>query len=125
MTSERPKLALRTLNPQVSSSRSRKARLSSPPSPPKSAELEAQRAGLAAHLLAQHLLEQRRIGRRAVDAGDAELGDRLEELPGIADPERHDGGPARLDDHVVGDAAGPQLIVEAVHDADGPAARRR
>src|SRR5262249_19952546 len=80
------------------------------------AEREAERTGLSAHLLAQYLLEESWIRWGAVDARDAELDDRLQQLPGVPDAEWHGGRPARLDDHVVGDAAGPQLVVEAMHD---------
>src|SRR5262249_41115670 len=71
-------------------------------------QLESQRPGLPAHLIAQHLLEECRVRRRAVDAGDPELVDRLEQLARIADAEWHRSGPARFDDQVVGDATGPQ-----------------
>ncbi len=58
-----------------------------------------------------------------MDARHPELRDRLEELPRLADAEGHDRRAARFDDHVVGDAAGPELVVQAVDDAEpGPRA---
>ena len=55
-------------------------------------------------------------GERAEERGDAEPRDQLEQPPRLADTDRHDRRPARLDRHVVGDAAGVERVVQAVRD---------
>ena len=60
-------------------------------------------------------------GERAEDRGDAEARDQVEQPPRLADADRHDRRAARLDRHVVGDAAGVERVVEAVRDGVGGA----
>ena len=52
----------------------------------------------------------------AEDGGDAELWDQLEQPPRLAGSHRHDRRAARLEGHVVGDAARVERVVEAVGD---------
>ena len=60
--------------------------------------------------------EVRGEGERAEDGGDAELRDQLEQAPRLARPHGHDRRAARLEGHVVGDAARVERVVEAVGD---------
>jgi hypothetical protein len=67
------------------------------------------------------------VGRereRAEDRRDPEPRDQLEQPARLAGADRHDGGAARLQRHVVGDAAGIERVVEAVgHHVGGQDAR--
>jgi hypothetical protein len=56
------------------------------------------------------------VGERAEQRVDAELGHELEQPRRLADADRHDGRPARLERHVVSDPAGVERVVEAVRD---------
>ena len=56
---------------------------------------------------------------RAEDRGDSEPRDQLEQPSRLARADRHHGRPARLERHVVGDAAGVERVVEAVGDHVG------
>ena len=60
--------------------------------------------------------EVRGEGERAEDRRDAELRDQLEQPPRLAGAHRHDRRTARLERHVVGDAARVERVVEAVGD---------
>ena len=53
-------------------------------------------------------------GERAEDRGDAEPRDQLEQPARLAGADGHHGRAARLERHVVGDAAGVERVVEAV-----------
>ena len=76
--------------------------------------------------LGDHPLQHRRIGGRAGDGGDPQLPDGADQQLGVADPEGHDGGARRLQRRMVGVAAHPQPIVEAMDDAmAGPEPARR
>ena len=55
-------------------------------------------------------------GEGAEDGVDAELRDQLEQAPRLARPHGHHRGAARLEGHVVGDAARVERVVEAVGD---------
>src|SRR5262249_14837274 len=90
-----PEIGVADLEPPGRLRRCAEARVVEPRLAAEEAEPEAERARLAPHLLAQHLLEERGIGRRAMDPGDAKLGDGLEQLPGAAYAEGHGRRPAR------------------------------
>ncbi len=82
------------------------------------AEAEAQVARLqAGEVLGNHALQHGRVGRRAGDGGDAELADGVDEQPRFPHAERHHGGAGGLQRGVVGEAADPQAVVEAVDHA--------
>ncbi len=96
--------------------RSRSAGSSSPASPPNSPSFNPRSRGFeAGKLLGEHPLEHRRIGRRAGDGGDADLADGADQKLGVADAERNDRRAGALQRQVVGHAAHPHLVVEAVH----------
>ena len=71
----------------------------------------------AGKMLGQRAFQHRRIGRRAGDRGDRQFADRLHQQPALADAERNDRGAGGFQRGVVGEAAHPQPVVQAVHHA--------
>ena len=55
-------------------------------------------------------------GERAVDRGEPEARDEVEQPLGLADADRHDRRARGLQGHVVGDPAGVERVVQAVRD---------
>ena len=76
-------------------------------------------------MLGNHPFEDGRIGWRAVNGGDAKIADDGDELLRSADAERDDRRAGRFEHRMIGIAAHPHLIVQAMHDAmAGPEARK-
>ena len=68
-------------------------------------------------MLGDHPLQHGRIRRRAGNGGDAEFADGADQQLRVADAERHDGGARRFERRVIGIAAHPQAVIEAMDDA--------
>jgi hypothetical protein len=66
--------------------------------------------------LARAAREVGREGERAVDRGEPQARDELQQPLGLADSDGHDGGARGLQRHMVGDPAGVERIVQAVRD---------
>ena len=113
--------------PQVLSIRRRKSGSSTARLAPEQAKPQSQiaRAKLR-EMLGEHAFQHGGIGGRAGDRSDAEFVDGSDQKLRLADPERHDSRASRLQRRVVGVAAHPQPVVQAMHDAiAGSEARRR